>query len=380
MSADGLFTDEIAAARAAGKEILGADALVAGRSVCLWYTSGARSYRNVTGDLLYPPDVSSVVPSRYFAPFDAVAEDAQGSSVTYNRQGRSLPSWYMDGSLQLLGLYAGRNPRGDNAGYFLTGLSRRGPVRAIYWCGNHLCRFTERADGDAVLLAVAGAAPPPAAVRWSSSLLTIVLPPDGVRSLRFFVTTPQDAPAAGDGSVRDRIVGAVERVDTRAFLARVDHRTDWSDIFYTREEMVAPYAIERDRPVPFTFASTNPGGAAQPGGALRVATDAVRSVQMLTSVAMPITGAGDYLVGFGLELDRGAIVVSLVDAAGKTLFQTSRTHTEPFVTTRVVESLDHPTAMTLMIWANNQTPSRTSVTIRNAFVQRVDLPERFRIK
>jgi hypothetical protein len=376
--AGGVFVDEIAVARAAGKAVIGNDALVAGRSVCLWYTSGARYYRNVTGDLLYPRDISRVVPSRYFVPFDAVAEDAQGSSVTYNLQRKSLPSWYMDGTLQLLGLYAGRNPRGDNAGYFLSGVRSRGPVLAFYWCGDRLCRFTERVDGDAVLLAVASAVPVRAANRWTP-LLTFALAPDGAQSLRFYIASAETAALPVEGFVRDRIVGTVTPEDVRVLLERVDYRVDWSDIFYTPEEMAAPYAIARGGRIPFSFSSSSAAGKAVADPAPRLNVERVQSAALLSSDPVPIEHSGEYLVGFDLEVRHGAVVVSVVDAAGKTLFQVSRTHSHPFVSIKIVESVEQPTAVRLMVWSNNEMPSRTSIGIRNAFVQRVDLPSQFRV-
>jgi len=71
--------------------------------------------------------------------------------------------------------------------------------------------------------------------------------------------------------------------------------------------------------------------------------------------------------------------VSVVDAAGKLFFQVSHTHSHPFVGTKIVESVEQPTAVRLMVWSNNEMPSRTSIEIRNAFVQRVDLPSQFRV-
>src|SRR5262249_45035178 len=82
-------------------------------------------YRNFVSDLIYPPDVSATDVRSYFDAFDGVAEEPTGSWLTYNKQKLAATSWYLDGTLQLQGFYAGRTIRGSQYSYFLTSTRRR---------------------------------------------------------------------------------------------------------------------------------------------------------------------------------------------------------------------------------------------------------------
>lgn len=246
--AGGVFVDELALSRAAGKALVGADAVVAGRSVCLWYTSGGRFYRNVTSDLIYPPDVSSVKPE-YFTAFDGVAEEPQGSYVTYNRQKTSLPSWYLNGTLSLEGFYGGRDLHGSQSGYYLVGVRRHAPVQAWFWQGREFFRFAENPTGKSVLLALvsphaAGAAALGPVGRY---LLAIGLPPDSQEFLTFHVVPRMDAEElrlklAPGSTIRDLIPGDVEKADIPAMLRSVDYHREMTDIFYSTEDLQAAEA------------------------------------------------------------------------------------------------------------------------------------------
>src|SRR5205085_4421386 len=90
-------------AHAAGRAVVGRNALVGSARGTLWYASGATNYYDVSNDLLSAsqgPDLSS-----YFAAFDAIILERNFSAVTENPQHKSLTSWYADGTLNLRGFY-----------------------------------------------------------------------------------------------------------------------------------------------------------------------------------------------------------------------------------------------------------------------------------
>ena len=95
---------EDAVARAAGRAILGADAVVGSRSAIMWYASGGTYYYSVDRDLLWGRDLP-VSLRDYFSRFDAIVEHQPDSAITLNDQKKSLISWYADGTLHLRGMY-----------------------------------------------------------------------------------------------------------------------------------------------------------------------------------------------------------------------------------------------------------------------------------
>jgi hypothetical protein len=96
--------NEMELARAAGKAMVGDNALGAGR-IGMWYVSGASDWYSLESNLLWRRDISAYPLAQYFRNFDFVAEYGPDSYVTINSRLQSLPSWYQDGLLKLRGFY-----------------------------------------------------------------------------------------------------------------------------------------------------------------------------------------------------------------------------------------------------------------------------------
>jgi len=89
-------------ARAAGREIVGSNALVGNNSAGIWYTSGATHWYQPWTDLTYPKYQSVDLP-KYFAHFDALAID---SAYWNNKiQNVPMPLWYTQKLLKLKGFF-----------------------------------------------------------------------------------------------------------------------------------------------------------------------------------------------------------------------------------------------------------------------------------
>jgi hypothetical protein len=142
---------ESAVARAAGRSMLGPDALVASRNAIMFYAGGGTHYFDVAGDLLQgdPHD-----PGAYLSPFDAVIEFEAFSYVTRNIRRESLASWYEDGTLKLRGFYLSAGHPGLR--YLL--LSTR-PAEMIEGYAllpqGRLVHYRADASGDTVFLSAA---------------------------------------------------------------------------------------------------------------------------------------------------------------------------------------------------------------------------------
>ena len=379
------FVDELALSRAAGKMLLGENAVVGGRSVCLWYISGAKYYRNVTGDLIYPPDISALDPASYFSVFDGIAEEAQGSYVTYNRQKSSLPSWYLNGTLALQGFYAGRDLHGSRSGYLLAGPRRKVPVQAWFWRERTFLHFVEDPQGSSALIAIvsshanAFASPEDG----SGSLLSLGLPPDSQDYLTFHVI-PQTGPAelqaklAPGATVRDLVRGRVEKGDVQAMLRTVDYHREMTDIFYNNEELLATQVVPDpgQLAVPVPLGNANQAGAMKTtessSGNLTYSIDQVQSVPLLYSPDVDLKPGGLYTLSFDLRLREGHLMVSVTGAERKTLIQFPYTHSQPFLRKSIVLDADKNPTMQLMVWANNATPAQTKLDIRNIRFQKVN--------
>jgi hypothetical protein len=368
------FVDEIAVARAAGQSILGSEAVVAGRSICLWFTSGARYYRNVTNELLYPPDVSSVNPAVFFSPFDAVAEEGSASWVTYNRQHVSLPSWYISGALQLRGFYASRDPSSSGPGYYLSSATRPSTLVAYYWEHGSLKRFRERSGGrTAVTAVVHGSEWLPDSVPAFREVLRIPLPPGRFETLGFFVGDPGAVEAFRRKglAVRDVFEGDSSTIDANSLAASVDYRRDVANIFYNNSELfaVTAQAVEPRDTRLLSFAPSQPGDL---NGGVGVHKDDVRSNQLLSSYPVNLS-AGQWRLAVDLETTRGAIVLGLLDDRGRTIGQLYRNHSQRSTREQLAFSVPVPTAIRLVVWANNATESRVDMTISDSLVERIHL-------
>jgi hypothetical protein len=388
----GRMVDEVALERAFGKSVLGPDALVAGRSICLWYTSGGLYYRNVTGDLIYPRDISNVNTADFFSTFDGVAEDGNGSWVTYNRQQMSLSSWYLNGDLQLLGLYCARastqswHPYPD-VGYYLIGIRRTEPVQAIFWRGASPVRFIASDDKQAALAAISlPTGQPLDAVAGGEFIFRLGLAPDGKRDLRFYLmpktiaaTIANKLPAGCN--VRDLIYGKVEPLDEQAMLRTVDYRKDMASIFYTSEEARAARAVAAPGAAPIRVAEEKvlPGADVHivdgSTGNISVNTSPLASAVVLSSPSYDLQGESWYLLNFDLRLEAGNLALDIIDSQGHGLYQAFKNYSQPFQQHRAVFKVEKASKIVFQVWTNNPSPDRARFQLKDVYLQKVIVRE-----
>ena len=148
------FIDEIRLERAVAKEVNGQHAVVGGIFVLPWFTGGAAVYRDLIGELIYPPDISRIDVPALFRQMDAVVDIQVTSGLTYNKQRKTLTSFYIDGVLSLRGLYSGRLIRGKQEKLLFMSRQLTTDVRAFYWQDDEFYEFNSSRKGDVELLAI----------------------------------------------------------------------------------------------------------------------------------------------------------------------------------------------------------------------------------
>jgi hypothetical protein len=226
---------ESAIARAAGRQILGPNALVGSRRTALFYASGAAHYYDVEYDLLQPDSPARALQqaghphdlAAYFRLFDAIADTPYESDWTMNEAKKSLTSWYAEGTLQLRGFYISsrtphlnhlllnERPTGSLQGY---GLARDG--RAVH--------FQEQPGGGYVFVAAICNVGDFPEDRPAEFAVALRLPDTRAeaqrREVRTFISTAEDFQGFRQlvlqrCSLRDEIELRREVVDVQALLA-----------------------------------------------------------------------------------------------------------------------------------------------------------------
>jgi hypothetical protein len=145
---------DLEAGRAAGRQMLGRDAIVGTSSAGVWFTSGATGLYFVTPDILYPPDIECVDLKKYFSAFDALVVDPHQTWVTYNRQLTNITSAYLDKMLQLRGFFFA-DPHGrteSGVSYMAYSVEPKQPLVGYGVRGQEVSRFQQDPDGDQVYL------------------------------------------------------------------------------------------------------------------------------------------------------------------------------------------------------------------------------------
>lgn len=104
---------EMHLARACAKDIIGSEAIIAGR-LELWYVSGATHWYDISRDLLWKEDISNLDIPLYFSRFDAIVDDWHMADFTNNNINATLSSWYADHTLYLSGAYLTNSGPGLN--------------------------------------------------------------------------------------------------------------------------------------------------------------------------------------------------------------------------------------------------------------------------
>jgi hypothetical protein len=138
-------------ARAAGRDMLGHTARVAGFAVT-WFISGAHRMYFTDQTMLDLPELTSDEAMAILANFDAVAVQHHRTWLSYNRERINLTSLYAAGRLSLRGAYFGYSRGWDEAGlsYLLFAASRPVSLRAAAFDGSVLWRYIEDVRGNLV--------------------------------------------------------------------------------------------------------------------------------------------------------------------------------------------------------------------------------------
>ena len=251
------------AGHAAGRRMLGRDAVVGTTSAGTWYTSGATHLYFVNPEIVYPDDISCLDLKSYWSTFDAVTADLQESWLTYNRQRMNITASYADGLLGLRGFYFA-----DRHDFYLSPLSylllstnRASPLVGYGVKGQKVYRFDEQAGGDQVFLSAV--CPLSAGQRHGGldntdlqlPFFSIVYPPGATNqnpdqlsdrtahaSIISLIAERRQfeariRPALQQCTVRERVEGRLTPDDLRSFI-KESERDDQTIHFYrTYEEM-----------------------------------------------------------------------------------------------------------------------------------------------
>jgi hypothetical protein len=141
---------EMELARAAGRSMLGPNALV-GHRLARFYASGAAYSYLIEADLFWPTG-REMDPKSYAGQFDALAEDHFGSHISHNESGDTLASWYGKGTLDLRGFYF--SYAHSDLSYLLLAAGRRGDLEGYGLLeSGQVAYFHEKSDGDHVFIA-----------------------------------------------------------------------------------------------------------------------------------------------------------------------------------------------------------------------------------
>jgi hypothetical protein len=154
--------DELGIARAAGRRILGPNALV-GVRFAGYYTNGGTYLYLIEPELLWH-NLGNLNLKSYFDNFDALAEDAFMSDATVNEQNKSLTSWYADGVLQLRGFYFSGSQedlfhlfgfQNNLRSYLLLSARKPSTLQGFVLLpdGRQVAEYREEADGKDVFVA-----------------------------------------------------------------------------------------------------------------------------------------------------------------------------------------------------------------------------------
>ena len=236
--------------RAAGRDIVGADAFIGTTGMGAWYTGGAAHYYSLANEILYAPTLAGTNLKQLFSRFDGLVMDAQGSWDTWNKERIGLNSLYVSGDLQLKGFwFSDRRSSWESGQFWMMYASAAGPVRGYAAHGRQMYRFDQAQDGDSVFFC---AVCPIKELNTSgqfdfygSMFFPLKTNADPRSGLDYGHATPvirmmlgskeqfqRDVlPAAARCKVRDQIAGRMVKVDTAALLAQL-RATDHPIRFY----------------------------------------------------------------------------------------------------------------------------------------------------
>ena len=147
----GLPLHEMEVARAAARQIVGPNALVASRHLG-WYMSGGVDWYRVEASLTEPTKLDRFDPQQFAAQFDAVADYPVFSWQTQN--GNTFATGYLAGALQLKGFYLAQRMGGLSLVIFQASPSSH----VVGYCmrGDRLQRFDEDPSGPVAFVTALG--------------------------------------------------------------------------------------------------------------------------------------------------------------------------------------------------------------------------------
>jgi len=181
--------DELAIARAAGKRMLGPNALV-GAQIGRTYIYGEAYWYMVDPYVLWNK-IDGLNLTYFFAKSDAIGVDHFMSYATFNEFNGSISSWYADGVLSIRGFYFSSRHQ-STLSYMLLTTPRPDRIEGYALLGNWtVMHFRERKDGEYVFAAVVGDASScnSVAAYTASFRDSYLLPPkDQMRAQRQLIT------------------------------------------------------------------------------------------------------------------------------------------------------------------------------------------------
>jgi hypothetical protein len=179
---------EIEIARGAGRLFVGPGAVVGGR-IPAWYASGADAWYGIDPELLWQPGDGLDIRA-YAAHFAALVESPHMSDYTSNRAHKGLTSWYVDGLLNLRGIYMAHTT--DVSYWAFTAAPL--PVLVVFPRGDHV--FIARADENG-----------------SHGLVTMLCPDRVADASALLASTALKVPPQDSGTELIAAFDTIERVD-----------------------------------------------------------------------------------------------------------------------------------------------------------------------
>jgi hypothetical protein len=259
---------EMDVARAAAKQIVGPNALVASRHLA-WYMSGGSSWYRLENDITEPPILAHFNANLYASQFDALADYSLYSGETQN--GTTPSSMYAAGSLQLKGFYLAQRMSGLSLLFFQAS---KGPAIVGYYLQNdRLQRFDQDASGNWLFLTLVGDVKYPPGIDGAISYPNILsLPGSPTTTAVSALLLPRGAYSGSERSlaakfrILDMIPGRLSTVDAYA-LARKSRASDQTIRFVRtpQEDSLVQFLSRGDHPLQRSDSCTATGlSSAQP--------------------------------------------------------------------------------------------------------------------
>jgi hypothetical protein len=381
--------------RYASKTIFGDRALIGSAGPVLWYSSGARYFYFITGDLLYPSDISKVDLKNYFSIFDAVIVGTE-SYATWNQQRIAPISLLLNWTLGLRAFFLHNEDRFFS--YLALSARTSGPVQVGYIYNEQtrvLTKFQADYSGDTVFLL--------AKVRRSNVCETLTHDPyigDRLYGCEQLLLPGQaPAKAAEDTMLAALVLPANDDDRARTLLGTGHEMIQWVRGRLTNTSVERLPSL-RTEPVSFprTYAEAeariaDPEGPPSPvklhiiGSAPNtevgdprvtlVAESAQWDMLADAQVAVPSDAAAIRL-SFQLDVQTGGAVINVLNAkTGSFLAQVTRPRPRPAESVQVALPLSGIKTLQIQVGAYNWAgPARTRVAISDMRLEPIKWPIR----